>query len=80
MDKHTEGPWQVVASTDEADLYDITPAGSAGGVVAIAYFEPNAKLIAAAPEMLDLLREVAENTVSLELRSKVYAVIDKATL
>lgn len=37
------------------------------------------KLIAAAPEMLELLREVAENTASLEMRSKVYAMIDKAT-
>lgn len=41
--------------------------------------EANARLIAAAPEMLEALREVAENTTSLELRSKVYAAINKAT-
>lgn len=36
----------------------------------------DAELIAA---MLAVLRDVAENTVSLELRSRVYAVIAKAT-
>ena len=41
--------------------------------------DANARLIAAAPEMLDVLLGVAENTVSLEWRAKVHAVIAKAT-
>lgn len=78
MNEHTEGPWNVVAGDDE-DVYDITPADCIGGVVAVAYDAGNAKLIAAAPELLEALRAVAENTTSLEMRSQVYAAIDKAT-
>lgn len=58
MSKHTDGPWSFVVSDE--DEYDITPTNDIGGVVAIAYDEANAKLIAAAPELLAACTTMAE--------------------
>lgn len=54
-------------------------AGAYGGSIS-GWVRPEvAKLVKAAPELLEALRAVAENTTSLEMRSQVYAAIDKAT-
>lgn len=86
--KHTPGPWSVGNPPDGTRGYvycgDVT--GSAVAQVKFSQVhrteqetDANARLIAAAPEMLDVLLGVAENTVSLEWRAKVHAVIAKAT-
>lgn len=84
---HTPGPWAVVCERNRDNAYnDIGAPGqewpaSTIGLVSCdnPHYRANCALIAAAPDMLAVLREVAENTVSLELRSKVYAAIAKAT-
>lgn len=57
MSKHTDGPWKVIGGDE--DTYDICPDDAIGGVVAIAYSEANAKLIAAAPGLLELADQYA---------------------
>lgn len=87
MDQHTPGPWSAERKHPEWDKgVDVRYIDAANREEVCVLFRSrgteayyNTKLIAAAPEMLDVLRDVAENTVSLEMRAKVYAVIEKAT-
>jgi len=62
--KHTPGPWRVEGNQERAfhistDNVMVGPYVVAGGIVACDIeHEPNARLIAAAPEMLEALREM----------------------
>lgn len=64
MSKHTLGPWQYRrSSTSSTDYYEIMPAGELGGwkdgrylSVSGAIDEHDARLIAAAPELLEALK------------------------
>ena len=67
---HTPGPWRLSYSlpTDQfVVLSDGSPQGSVARIdvsqssVLFAQIEPNARLIAAAPELLDALKEVAHH-------------------
>ena len=68
MSKHTPGPWQYRrSSTSSTDYYEIMPAGELGGwkdgrylSVSGAIDEHDARLIAAAPELLEALKSIAE--------------------
>lgn len=68
MSKHTPGPWQYRrSSTSSTDHYEIMPAGQLGGwkdgrylSVSGAIDEHDARLIAAAPDMLEALKSIAE--------------------
>lgn len=85
MSKHTDGPWNFVVSDEDELVYDITPTDAIGGVVAIAYNEANAKLIAAATELLEAcittLRTVALCDCGQPdcATTKLRGAIDKAT-
>ncbi len=88
MAKHTPGPWAVL----HASFEDSEENGAHVPVVSYAVAArdmnicaANARLIAAAPDMLKALREVEAdhnanwNEVSTETMGKVHAVIDAAT-
>ena len=91
MTKHTQGPWQVCADEKEynnAPLLIWGPRGPGYGTIAeatkyIYEAEANARLIAAAPEMLEVLARVEFwlSTVSDggAIQNVVREVIAKAT-
>lgn len=57
MAEHTPGPWVHVKVED---LYDVCPAMRPGAIALDISNEPNARLIAAAPDMLAALYEARE--------------------
>ena len=67
MSKHTQGPWTVSNETDISGIENDPENGCVGPVdVAHVYLrtvqgrtEANARLIAAAPDLLEALREIA---------------------
>ena len=80
----TRGPWEYRRfSTEQGVVFDIST--ESGGVdVAYTYSrEANARLISAAPELLnvllDILQDHATCEVSTQQRAKALAVIAKAT-
>lgn len=84
MTKHTPGPWTV----DENEMLgrDIVSAGSMALVCTQVYSPDDARLIAAAPEMLELLAEYlafngdwAASMPEDAWVEKVRAVVAKAT-
>jgi hypothetical protein len=89
--KHTPGPWESIRqfsiNGDQDHLsYDIRPASWNAGRLAVvtegnAEPEPNARLIAAAPELLEALKLVRDNARddSPEMWDKVNSAIAKAT-
>jgi len=80
VSKHTPGPWKAYGfAVQTQSCVLIAHTGICGNGLLKETNEANAKLLAEAPCMLSVLRDVAENTVSLELRAKVYAVIQQAT-
>lgn len=87
MSKHTPGPWQVhcshiyTADPERALLAQVFNPGSKASDYPLV---ENARLIAAAPELLALLKEVCEETLhpdydwSVDLAQRVRAAIAKA--
>ena len=83
--KHTPGPWSVRNfSSKTPDTFRVYGANETNGL-AICGSEANARLIAAAPEMLELLT-IAQNYVviagdprSVELHEAIINLIAKAT-
>ncbi len=53
MSKHTRGPWQVHQLTSQSGIYD-----ASGNRLASVRYVADARLIAAAPTMLEALREL----------------------
>lgn len=80
--KYTKGPWKVIPQTDKTSAAIVTD-GPINFLIAFTRPElgalyPNAHLIAAAPEMLEMLIEIDE----LEYRGtnqKLLALIKKAS-
>lgn len=59
MGKHTPGPWQIKSYDGELRILDSTPIGSSPPIADVNMFlngEANARLIAAAPEMLEVIK------------------------
>lgn len=90
MSKHTAGPWEAVevGSFGFENPIAVCEVQTADGYETIceSAWAKDARLIAAAPELLEALRDmlaVAEGTATLEQRSGVYprayAAIRKAT-
>ena len=82
QEKHTSGPWNYAKS--ELNLnYSIYANGplaySAGEADYPESAEANARLIAAAPDMLEALRFVYENTDSMLIQDRILPIIQKAT-
>jgi hypothetical protein len=89
--KHTSGPWKSI-KFGENETYVITNDAGTPGVhreiatVSFGYSEPaeteqhaNAKLIAAAPELLEALKMAEGYVVGLKNQEMVAAAIAKAT-
>lgn len=83
--KNTPGPWHI-ENTDLNQQYNIEANGSEVASTVTSWTNDeenlaNAKLIAAAPDMLDILVECQKYHLELnsEIRSKIKAVIKKAT-
>lgn len=88
--KHTKGPWRTIDVRDSTHVYDITTDGKSiatiwqynKGQKVIDAFEQqaNARLIAAAPELLEALHElIMTDYKGINARAKALAAIDKAT-
>jgi hypothetical protein len=84
MSKHTPGPW-TACDNNGYSIWRVTSFGyranSASRTVAevvgdSAETEANARLIAAAPETLELLRDVRRYVADANLRGEGYAEID----
>jgi hypothetical protein len=60
-DKHTPAPWnaQFVGESDGGDVYEVH--NDRGTQVASSMYESDARLIAAAPELLESLRNCLDN-------------------
>ena len=79
LETTTPGPWQVHASPTKALGYMITRAalGPGGGIhIGNVYSEDNARLIAAAPEMLTALRALVEECRYRATRDDTYGVFE----
>ena len=62
MSTHTPGPWNSRWSATYKDVQEVIAAHGQGVIQIIAsqiYDAPNARLIAAAPDLLDALQEIA---------------------
>ena len=85
MSKHTPGPWHIGARTFFRPTLTIFHKPFGLGDVAEVYEDADAPLIAAAPELLEALREVRKQARhpdydwSLDLQREVDAAIAKAT-
>ena len=85
MSKHTPGPWTVDrVEMPSGPLWTIHSEATPG-LLADVWREPNARLIAAAPELLDALKECADrlhihmkHTEDLVADMKAQKVIAKA--
>jgi hypothetical protein len=73
MSKHTPGPWSHQISRYEPEAFDIIEPGI--GALAIVKSEDYARLIAAAPELLEALKEL---TLERGMTDKARAAIAKA--
>ena len=73
MSKHTPGPWSYQISRYEPEAFDIIEPGI--GALAIVKSEDYARLIAAAPELLETLKEL---TLEKGMTDKARAAIAKA--
>lgn len=92
--KHTKGPWKVEYETDITGTEN-DPENGCVGVVDVAHVylrtvagrtEANARLISAAPELLEVLRELeqsceywSEYDVPLGIVDRIKSAITKAT-
>jgi hypothetical protein len=79
--KHTPGPWSFSeARTVENEAMVLGGKGQDFGLVAVVTLDPDARLIAAAPELLDVLQVLWEaHGVPYELAGRVEKAIAKAT-
>ena len=57
MSEHTKGPWKAVNNGDTVDNWDIYWSDDGECVVDHVYTEADARLIAAAPDLLEALQE-----------------------
>jgi hypothetical protein len=73
MSKHTPGPWSYQISRYEPEAFDIIEPGI--GALAIVKSEDYARLIAAAPDLLETLKEL---TLEKGMTDKARAAIAKA--
>jgi hypothetical protein len=73
MSKHTPGPWSYQISRYEPEAFDIIEPGI--GALAIVKSEDYARLIAAAPDLLEALKYHQEQTRPIE---RTRAAIKKA--
>jgi len=80
--KHTKGPWDWTEGSGE---YEIELVGPVGGEDSILYhganwpvIKANARLIAAAPELLEALEDILANIDGFPDTSKALAAIRKA--
>lgn len=84
MSAHTPGPWMVLPSVDRGQFCILTEHGNRIDI-AVTYGssavprEANAKLIAAAPELLEALIAVRDRKHTPDLWEMVNAAITKAT-
>lgn len=78
MSKHTPGPWIIkglsVRATDARETIICEVTGAEGNPIAVA----DTRLIAAAPEMLEALQEIARMSSTTKLRRVALAAIEKA--
>lgn len=93
--EHTKGPWRIISGDGESQRRII--ADSIACTIATVYFDPtghkrgtpwneaNARLIAAAPELLEALRKLAKiatdttkNLIAFDGANELDAAIDKA--
>lgn len=89
MSKYTPGPWAVEGWDAKTAQINVTAADGdgfslyiAGAIAGLAEQEENARLIAAAPELLELLQEIVADDMTdfrKSLLVKAGAVIAKAT-
>lgn len=56
--KHTPGPWRIVSGIDVVDFYDYSICSVATSNKTQAERKANARLIAAAPDMYDALKNI----------------------
>lgn len=77
MSKHTPGPWAFYWL--DREQLRVHQAPHIGVGVAGCYSEANARLIAAAPELLELLQEIVDRGLSMTRIAKARDVIAKAT-
>lgn len=75
MNEHTPGPWHCQVRKEGWDIYE--PISAGGFKIAHVNTEPNARLIAAAPQLLEALCECADQ---LEVLAKVGKYAPKGTI
>lgn len=81
MNKHTPGPWHVVDGTFNTMIasdkgFYVTEVKQTGMGHAV---EPNARLIASAPDLLDALRAARYCVVNAAVLRRIDAAISNAT-
>lgn len=89
LTKHTPGPWHLMETEPgivaEMDVFVTTPRWAGGiGLIARVMNADDAVLIAAAPDLLAVLKAVADDGVAMrgfheQFRAEIHAVIAKAT-
>jgi len=82
--KFTPGPWETWGPVDEKvatnfdDEWGVYPSGDYSGPVAVVSTEANARLIAAAPDLLEALEGILGDLGTLREGSPLYDYVQKA--
>jgi hypothetical protein len=73
---HTPGPWRTVINMDQSSLRDILASGDSNGIfISSNANESNARLIAAAPELLTALEKMRDYVFSMEAKQNIVSSV-----
>ena len=79
MTKHTQAPWQVGATTTlNGEAVSEIMSGDDTIAISMNYSEADARLIAAAPELLEALKDAYPFVSNANLRAQIGNLIAKA--
>ena len=78
MNKHTPRPWRTIESTNTTMRTVVGPDFPGQGYIADVNGEANARLIAAAPELLQLVKDMREAFYVKGTRKALLAVMERS--
>ena len=78
MNKHTPRPWRTIESTNTTMRTVVGPDFLGQGYIADVNGEANARLIAAAPELLQLVKDMREAFYVKGTRKALLAVMERS--
>jgi hypothetical protein len=79
--KHTPGPWVVTPTKwNLLDTFEISRIGKSEWIAQVLDDEANARLIAAAPELLEVCKELYDWSIANNVRGPIFPKLEAAVL